>query len=146
MIPAAKQRDLFSRRYRTVVQPQQKEVAFHIQLVATLRWCLRPDVLFWHVPNGEHRDPRTAAKLKAMGVMPGISDLQFHWCELGADQQKCRRVLHLELKTGNRPQSPAQAAFALAMRCLGDEYHIARSVDEAIGILRECGLLHREVR
>ena len=74
------QKDLLTRRWRKVVVPQ-KEVTLHIQLVAMLRWCLRPDVIMRHVPNGEHRDPRTAAKLKAMGVLAGSADLEFHWAE-----------------------------------------------------------------
>jgi hypothetical protein len=158
MIPAAaKQRDLFSRRYRTVIAPRVRESALQIQLVSMLRWCLRPDVLFWHTPNGEQRDPRTAAKLKAMGVLPGVSDLQFHWCELDAfahnlppdhrgGANKIRRVLHMELKADAGRQTEAQASFALAMRLLGDEYHIVRNIDEALELLRERGLLRSDVK
>lgn len=28
----------------------------------------------YHTPNGEHRDPRTAAKLRRMGVRAGVLD------------------------------------------------------------------------
>lgn len=35
--------------------------------------------LFYHIPNGEKRDPRTAAKLKAMGLVPGAPDCPFHY-------------------------------------------------------------------
>lgn len=31
--------------------------------------------LVWHTPNGEHRDPRTAIKLKKMGTRKGVPDL-----------------------------------------------------------------------
>ena len=140
-----KQKDLFTRRWRAVLE-SKSETAFHIQLVSMLRWCVRPDVIWRHIPNGEYRDPRTAAKLKAMGILAGSADLEFHWCEIDALQRKCRHVLHLELKIGNRPQSVAQAGFALAVRLLGDEYHVAHSIDEAITILSERGLLYREVR
>ncbi len=40
-----------------------------------------PHILFWHTPNGELRDSATAAKLKKMGVTPGVPDLflpQYH--------------------------------------------------------------------
>jgi hypothetical protein len=144
VVTPLKQRDLFTRRWRTQVW-RQKESSFQIALVLTLRWCIRPDVIFRHVPNGEHRDPRTAAKLKATGVLPGAADLEFHWFELDAFAHKHRKVLHLELKMGNRPQSEHQVAFALAMRLLGDEYHVARSIDEAIGILGERGLIRHDV-
>jgi len=35
--------------------------------------------LLYHVPNGELRDKVTAAKLKAMGVVSGVSDIVFHY-------------------------------------------------------------------
>jgi hypothetical protein len=145
MIPAIKQRDLFTRRYRSVVVRPVRETALQIQLVAMLRWCIRPDVLWYHCPNGEQRDPRTAAKLKAMGVLPGVSDLQFHWCDVDELGCKVRRVLHLELKAEAGRQTEAQAGFALAVRLLGDEYYIARNIDEALELLRERGLLRSDV-
>ena len=141
------QRDLFTRRWRKLVVPQ-KEATFHIQLVSTLKWCIKPTVIWRHVPNGEHRDPRTAAKLKAMGVLPGSADLEFHWVKtdfIGGECVLQRRVLHLELKVAGRKQSDAQVAFALAMKLLGDEYHVARSIDEAITILGERGLINPHI-
>jgi hypothetical protein len=140
-----RQKDLFTRRWRTQVWPQQKESSFQIQLVSMLRWCIRPNVIFRHVPNGEHRDLRTAAKLKAMGVLPGSADLEFHWAEIDKLGRKHRRLLHLELKVGNRQRTDSQVAFALAMRLLGDDYEVARSKDEAIEILGKRGLIRGDV-
>jgi hypothetical protein len=149
------QKDLLTGRWRQLVGPQKEVNDLHIPLVAMLRWCVRPNVLFRHVPNGEHRDPRTAAKLKAMGVLPGAADLEFNWCEPGTAAcrsgecdpvvGKARRVLHLELKLPGRQQSDLQKEFALAVRLLGDEYHVVRSIDEAINILGERGLLRSDV-
>jgi hypothetical protein len=34
-----------------------------------------PGVLIFHIPNGGHRDIKTACKLKLEGVVPGIPDL-----------------------------------------------------------------------
>jgi hypothetical protein len=139
---AARQRDLFTRRWRAQVLPQKEATSLHIPLVSMLRWCIRPDVIWRHVPNGEHRDPRTAAKLKAMGVLPGSADLEFHWLEFdGVDHRKYRRVLHLELKADKGRLTDSQASFALAVKLLGDEYHVVRSIDQAIGILGEFGLI-----
>jgi hypothetical protein len=138
------QRDLYTRRWHKLVQPQKEVWSLHIPLVTMLRWCIRPDVIFRHCPNGEHRDLRTAQKLKAMGVLPGSADLEFHWAEM-EEGRKVRRMLHLELKVANRPQSDAQIEFALAMELLGDEYHVARSIDEAIKILGERGLIRSDV-
>jgi hypothetical protein len=142
---AIKQRDLLTGRWGNVVLRPQKETAFHIQLVAMLRWALRPNILFFHCPNGGYRDDREGAKLKAMGVLPGISDLQFHWCEVDELRRKHRHVLHLELKADKGRLTDTQATFALAVKLLGDEYHIARSIDEAIGILGERGLIRNDV-
>jgi hypothetical protein len=136
----ATQKDLLTGRWRKLVEPVKEVTSLHIPLVSLLRLCVRPDVIWRHVPNGEHRDPRTAAKLKAMGVLAGAADLEFHWCEL-ADGSKARRLLHLELKAGNRKQNASQMEFELAMRLLGDDYHVVRSIEEAVIILGERGLL-----
>src|SRR5262245_22879078 len=134
MTDAGKQRDLLTGGWRSIIKPQ-KETAMHIELVALLRAIMKPTVIWRHVPNGEHRDIRTAAKLKAMGVLPGSADLEFHWVEVDVLERKRRRCLHLELKVGNRPASDVQIAFGLAVQTmLGDEYAIARSVNEAIAI------------
>ena len=139
-----KQRDLFGRR--VVVQPS-KEVVLHIQLVSMLRWCIRPDVIWRHVPNGEHRDPRTAAKLKAMGVLPGSADLEFFWREtirpvlVPEDEDGRLRALFLELKRLGGKLSEVQASFGLAMRLLGAEYMVASSIDEAIAAVGSRGLI-----
>lgn len=137
-------KDLFTRRWRRSIMPEPKELAIHINLVTLLRWCLRPDVKWWHTPNGEVRDLRTAQKLKAMGTLPGVADLQFHWCEM-KNGEKIRRVLHLELKSGHRELADSQIEFALAVRLLGDEYHVARTVDEAVDILGARGLIRSDV-
>src|SRR6187551_2110309 len=119
------QKSLFTRRWSQQVHATRKEIDLHVELVAILRLVLKPTVLFWHTPNGEHRDPKTAAKLKAMGVLPGVPDLQFHWFEWNEIMRlKLRKVLHMEMKAGNRPQGNAQIAFELAVKLLGDEYHI----------------------
>ena len=137
---SAQQKNLLAGRWRKLVEPQ-KEATFHIQLVSTLRWCLRPDVIWRHVPNGEHRDPRTAAKLKAMGVLPGSADLEFFY--RNAAGTPC--LLFLELKLPGRKCSEAQMGFALAMKLLGAEYEVACSIDEAIGILGKRGLIRSNV-
>ena len=135
------QRDLFTKRYRRVVEPQKEATSLHIPLVAMLRWCLRPDVIFRHYPAGEHRDPRTAAKLKAMGVLPGSADLEFFY--RNAAGMPC--LLFLELKLPGRKCSEAQMVFALAIKLLGAEYEVACSIDEAIGVIGKRGLIRSNV-
>lgn len=138
--PAPSQRDLFTRRFRKVVAPQ-KEVTLHISLVAMLRWCLIPGVIFRHYPAGEHRDIRTAAKLKAMGTLAGSADLEFFY-RAGSRLN----VLFLELKLPGRKCSPVQEAFGLAARLLGAEYEVACTIDEAIGVVGKRGLIRPDVQ
>ena len=156
MVTVPLQKSLFTRRWSQQVHATRKEIDLHVELVAVLRLVLKPTVLWWHTPNGEHRDPKTAAKLKAMGVLPGVPDLQFHWVEMEGHilfgehdpaivPGKVRRVLHMEMKAGNRPQGNAQVAFELAVKLLGDEYHVVRSVVDALEILGERGLIKEGV-
>ena len=135
MVAKVYQAHLFNKRI-----PAPKEVSLHISLVSLLRWALRPDVIMRHVPNGEHRDPRTAAKLKAMGTLAGSADLEFFYKVASG-----LRVLFLELKTAKGRLSIAQVDFALAMRLLGAEHYVVRSIDEAITILGTRGLLRNDI-
>ena len=141
MNTASQQKDLLTGRWRKLAAPQKEATSLHIPLVAMLRWCLRPDVIFRHYPAGEHRDPRTAAKLKAMGVLPGSADLEFFY--RNAAGTPC--LLFLELKLPGRKCSEAQMGFALAMKLLGAEYEVACSIDEAIGIIGKRGLIRSNV-
>lgn len=137
MIASAQQKDLLTGRYRTVVQPSKEVTDLHIPLVTLLRKVLKPNVLMRHVPNGEHRDPRTAAKLKAMGVLAGSADLEFFW----AEAEKRFRALFLELKLPGRNPTAEQAAFGLCMMTMGAQFYVAHSIDEAINIVGERGLI-----
>jgi hypothetical protein len=120
----------------------QKEIAFHLQLVEILRHCIRPNVFWRHYPAGELRDKRTAAKLKAMGTLPGSADLEFFYVsDIGTGLQ----VLFLELKRPGGKCSEPQVAFALAMKLLGAEYFVVTSIDEAITILGTRGLIKSNV-
>jgi hypothetical protein len=142
------QRDLFTRRWRGIEAAPQKEVAMQIQFVTMLKWCLRPDVIMFHVPNGEERDKRVAAKLKAMGVLPGVSDLVFLWKHIDESEGKTRkylRVLFLELKLPGKTATDQQIAFGLAARVTGANYAVARSIDDAIAELGTRGLIRSDV-
>jgi len=143
------QRDLFTRRWRQPASRTNKEVQFQIQLVHMLKWCKRDDVIMFHIPNGEERDKRVAAKLKAMGVLCGVSDLVFLWKEIDESEGETRkylRALFLELKLPGKTATDAQIAFGLAARVTGADYAVARSIDEALDELRRRGLLREDRR
>lgn len=90
-----------------------------------------PDCIWWAVPNGGFRDVRTASKLKAEGVKPGVSDIMVLW---GG------RLICIELKTAKGRQSPEQKEWADAATCAGAAYYVARSVEDVEEFLDTCGV------
>ena len=141
MNTASQQKNLLTGRWRKLAEPQKEATSLHIPLVAMLRWCVRPDVIWRHYPAGELRDKRTAAKLKAMGVLAGSADLEFFY--RNAAGAPC--LLFLELKLPGRKCSEAQMGFALAVKLLGAEYEVACSINEAIGVIGKRGLIRSNV-
>jgi hypothetical protein len=137
MTEPLQQKDLFTKRWRRVQALDPKESQIQISLIAELKLRIRPGVMYFHVPNGEERNKAIAAKLKAMGTLPGVADLIFIWM---TDRIK---ILFLELKRRNKPLSPEQYAFALKIREAGAIYDMADSVAGAIEILQRHGLLRR---
>ena len=143
------QRDLFTGRWRQSAAKPDKEAQMQIELVSLLKWCKRDDVIMFHVPNGEERDKRVAAKLKAMGVLPGVSDLVFLWKEIDErefETRKYLRVLFLELKLPGRQTTEDQVEFGLAARVTGADFAVARSIDQALAELEQRGLLRKDRR
>jgi hypothetical protein len=134
------QRDLFTRRFRTVRAPDPSETQLHISVIAHLKLRARKDIglIYFHTPNGELRDKRTAAKLKAMGVLPGVSDLQFIWKDARSNRL---RVLFLELKARGKTRSDEQVAFAVRARATGCGAEVADNIDSAVAILQAYGVI-----
>lgn len=61
--------------------------------------ALRPDAVYFHVPNGGARSPMEGKRFKETGVKPGVHDLLF----------VCQRMLFgLELKAPGKTTSDAQ--------------------------------------
>jgi hypothetical protein len=113
--------------------PAPKEHAIHIAVVQHLRTRAKPGWYWFHPANGEHRDKRTAAKLKAMGVQAGIADLLL----IAPDG-----TLHaLELKRRGGVLSEAQRDFAAICERAGCPYSAAYDLDEALRILDGWGAL-----
>src|SRR5262249_40132279 len=95
-------------------------------------------------PNGEARDKRTGAKLKAMGVLPGSADLEFFWKRYWEDRDGSRTnfcALFLELKRPGGKLTAEQAAFGSAMRTMGADFEVASSIDQAVGAVGVRGLI-----
>lgn len=103
-------------------KPRQKEVSLHMSVAAYLRHAWPADLLFFHVPNGEQRDARTGAKLKAMGALAGVPDFALH---LPRGQ-----VGYIELKTAAGALSETQLAFRESCIAHGHGHAVCRSLDE----------------
>ena len=114
------------------------EFAKHCVIVDIIRLWIAPGWKWTHLPFGEYRTPRTAAKLKRMGVMPGWPDFVF----------VNRRGLHhyVELKRDREVGNPAQEELRDFLTAGGVPYIISSSVDTVLGRLRQWGVLRPEAR
>ena len=108
------------------------EIRIHKMVAAHLNQWKYDDVYWWHTPNGEKRDPVTAAKLKQMGVMPGIHDiLAIHR----------GRIFSLELKRSGEKPKDDQLLFAQMIMSISGSYAYADNFDAAVWQLEQWGLL-----
>jgi hypothetical protein len=109
----------------------QPERAIQRALVKHLHARCKPEVLWFHVPNGGQRDVRVASQLKAMGTKRGVSDLLFF---------HNREFFALELKADGGRASPEQMEFQSKFNSTGGYSVIAEGLDEAIRIVEMWGL------
>ena len=94
--------------------------------------ALPSDAAWFHPPNGGHRHPVVAAKLKAQGVKPGVPDVVIIWRG---------RAIFIELKAHKGSLSDAQKAMQTRLVLSGAVvFDIARSLDEVEGFLRGVGI------
>lgn len=108
------------------------ELQIHIAVVQHLKYRARKGVLWWHSANGELRTKRDAAKLRAMGVVPGIPDLM-----IVADG----KTFGLELKTSRGRLSTEQKSMLDRMQAAGVFTGVAYGLDQALAIISAWGLM-----
>lgn len=113
--------------------PTPKELTLHIQVVKVLQEHCYPYWAWWHTPNGEWRSKAGGAKLKAMGVKPGIPDLIL----IAPDNT----VRFLELKREGEKLSDAQMEFEVFCIKHGHAHAVAYNLKEALEILSEWNCL-----
>ena len=124
-------------RPRKAKAPPPKEIALHMAVADVLRRFARPDWRWSHFPAGEHRDVRTAAKLKAMGVQRGWPDFVLF--------DPTGRLHALELKRQGETLSEEQSEFQLWCIARGVPHSVNRSVDEALEVLGAWGALRIKI-
>ena len=117
----------------------QPEYALSVAVADYLRAALPPEVLWFHVPNGEHRSKITGARLKRMGVRPGVADLCIAWRGTLAENYAAS-VLWIELKSPKGRQSTEQAIFHFDAVRAGHDYVTARSVADVERFIRGRGI------
>lgn len=94
-----------------------------IQFVSWFR-ATYPDDLIYAVPNGDHRDIRTAVKLKAEGVTKGIADLKIEW------RNGKNTAIEMKRQKGG-VQSDDQKWYQKYCEDRGDNYLLCLGFDDA---------------
>lgn len=124
-------------RARAAKIPEPKEQVLHLDVAKLLKDHCLPDWFYCHVPNGEHRDIRTAAKLKAMGVRRGVADFLF----IAPDGSlRC-----LELKRAGGKLTDDQEAFQLICIKRGIPYVVASTIDHVLATFDFWGCLRIKI-
>ena len=111
--------------------PRPSEKSIHFAVAGYLNLFLDPDWRCTHIPNGEHRDRRTAAKLKRMGVKSGWPDFIL--------VSPRGQTYFMELKRVGGRLSESQNDYRAWCIKLGIPYVVAYSLDEAIAALKTWG-------
>lgn len=106
--------------------------------VALLRLNAADRVIWFAVPNGESRSARTGAKLKAMGVRPGVADIVI--------VLPGGMVAFLELKAAAGRLSDRQKVFRTFCELNGAPYEVASTPAEVERILKEWGAIGKRAK
>jgi hypothetical protein len=93
----------------------------------------RPEFDWRAIPNGDLRHPLVAIRLRDEGVKPGTPDIV-----ICMDQG---RAGWLELKSKHGSLSPYQKGFAVKVMRLGHYWAMAKSMPEAVAILKAWNVL-----
>ena len=120
-----------------MLPPSASEAQIHAAVVAYCHRAMRPGVVVHHSPNEGKRTRWEGAQLKRTGVMAGWPDLTFI---AGG------RAYGLELKTAKGRLTPPQAIAHDRLKEAGMKVEIARSVEEAVAVLRGWNLVREDVR
>jgi hypothetical protein len=112
------------------------ETSTQIALVECLRRFAHPNCLWFSIPNQRNATAGERVTQWKMGLRKGASDLAFLFKG---------KTLFMECKTSVGRQGDSQAQFEADARAAGGEYVLVRSLDEAIVVLRERGIITRDL-
>ena len=96
----------------------------HIEQVKFVNWLLLkfPEIRFYAIPNGGHRNIIVARQMKAEGVMRGVPDLHFPSLRLWVEMKK---------KKGGR-LSADQREWKDYLKEIGDTFLVCNGFDDAV--------------
>lgn len=117
---------------------QHREEDLQRYVVQLLKLCAVRGLVHFHCPNGEARSKVTGARLKGLGVRPGVADFCF--------VLPGGRAAFLELKTPTGRPSSEQRVFRADVEGAGAMYAIARTPEQVQEVLGAWGALRRSVR
>ena len=120
-------------RPRKAPVERPKEITLHMGVAKLLRDYARPGWQWTHIPGGELRDVRTAAKLRQMGTRRGWPDFLL--------LSPAGLAHGLELKRLGEGLKEDQEAFAAWCAEHGAPHAVAFSIDEALAALDRWGAL-----
>lgn len=115
---------------RYINTPTERQV--HRAIADWLR-VMRPDCLWFHVPNGGWRDAGTAGLMKGLGVKKGIPDLAFVLPGGRAGFMEVKRPCEGRL-------SPDQKAMFTVIRETGGLVEVVESIDDVQRVLKLWGV------
>lgn len=113
-------------------KPKDEEHKIQVSMVNwfRLKYPLMRHNLF-SVPNGGRRDAVTGAKLKAEGVLPGVSDL------ILLKSNRFYGALLIETKTKKGIQRESQKEWEAKITADGYKYVVCRSLDDFIKVVTD---------
>ena len=93
----------------------------------------------FHVPNGEYRHPATAARLKTMGVRPGVVDflLPYHVYDAGVDKLYTGLAIELKRSDHSNKPTPEQEQWLLWLDSQDWRCVVCYGAQEAIDVICE---------
>jgi hypothetical protein len=117
------------------MQPKRRrpEHTLQVKLMKYLSEYAYPEMVYFAVSNGELRHIRVALRLKAEGVLPGVPDVCF--------LLPYGKAGWLELKSRHGVVSDPQLGFAAKAKRLGHLWAFARTLNDAIIILKYWGVI-----
>nr|WP_249792371.1 VRR-NUC domain-containing protein [Bradyrhizobium sp. BRP22] len=104
-------------------------------MLTILAYAKREEIFVFAIPNQSNRRIRNAVRMKAEGLRSGIADL----CFLFPSAEGA--VAWLELKARGGALSDEQKGFRAICQRLGIRWGMAKSVEQALEILRGWNVL-----